>query len=174
MLKPPLTAAILCLLLLTSDTPAAGMNTMRVHFIDVGQGAATLIQFPCGSVLVDTGGERYPPEEWKSATYDSTAELIDYLDGVLGEDERLKLLLLTHPHKDHTRGVQAVIDRYLPEFVVHNGQPHGSGALDQADAFAMRRNSRKSIAGTSSSTRSASMASRTGSSTRWTAAPWIR
>lgn len=70
MLKPPLTAAILCLLLLTSDTPAAGMNTMRVHFIDVGQGAATLIQFPCGSVLVDTGGERYPPEEWKSATYD--------------------------------------------------------------------------------------------------------
>ena len=29
--------------------------SMRVHVIDVGQGAATLVEFSCGAVLVDTG-----------------------------------------------------------------------------------------------------------------------
>src|SRR5258706_9660147 len=36
---------------------AAPHSTMLVHFIDVGQGAATLFEFADGAVLVDTGGE---------------------------------------------------------------------------------------------------------------------
>ena len=31
---------------------------MRAHFIDVGQGDATLLEFPCAAVLIDTGGEQ--------------------------------------------------------------------------------------------------------------------
>ena len=30
-------------------------QTMRAHFIDIGQGSATLLEFPCAAVLVDTG-----------------------------------------------------------------------------------------------------------------------
>src|SRR4051794_32378866 len=30
---------------------------MRAHFIDVGQGASTLLEFPCGAILIDTGGQ---------------------------------------------------------------------------------------------------------------------
>src|SRR5690242_12338473 len=32
-------------------------NAMHVHFIDVGDGAATLVEFPCGVVMIDAGGE---------------------------------------------------------------------------------------------------------------------
>jgi competence protein ComEC len=46
---------------------------MRVHFIDVGQGAATLFEFADGAVLVDTGGE-------ENASVHSDAMLDPYLD----------------------------------------------------------------------------------------------
>ena len=45
---------------------------MRVHLIDVGQGAATLIEFSCAAVLVDTGGE-------SNDQFDSTTHLMTYL-----------------------------------------------------------------------------------------------
>lgn len=55
----PLLAALL--LVACSTTKPAALapphSTMRVHFIDVGQGAATLFEFDDGAVLVDTGGE---------------------------------------------------------------------------------------------------------------------
>lgn len=110
-------------------------DNMRVHFIDVGQGDATLIEFPCGTMLIDTGGERIPDKEWEKATYDSTQKLLAYLENVLGDDKRIDLLLLTHPHKDHTRGVPEVLRKYKPRLIVHNGQWHGSGAQDQADVL---------------------------------------
>ncbi len=50
---------------------------MRVHLIDVGQGAATLIEFSCAAVLIDTGGE-------KNDEFDSTEHLIAYLDRFKG------------------------------------------------------------------------------------------
>ncbi len=31
------------------------LSFMRAHFIDVGQGDATLLDFPCAAVLVDAG-----------------------------------------------------------------------------------------------------------------------
>jgi beta-lactamase superfamily II metal-dependent hydrolase len=48
-------------------------QTMRAHFIDVGQGAATLVEFPCAAILIDTGGE-------KNGEFDSTEALMDYLE----------------------------------------------------------------------------------------------
>lgn len=124
---------------LSLAVPAVGAeDAMRVHFIDVGQGAATLVEFPCATVLIDTGGERWPKEEWKPAKYDSTQALMKYLNGFFkGPPDipnELALLILTHPHKDHTRGVPAVLDAFTPKSVVHNGQWHGSGIEEQTDA----------------------------------------
>lgn len=30
---------------------------MRVHLLNVGQGCATIVEFPCAAILVDAGGE---------------------------------------------------------------------------------------------------------------------
>jgi len=93
----------------TPSTPPGGANpTMRVHFIDVGQGAATLVEFPCAAVLIDTGGEA-------NGEFDSTDSLLDYLDDFFSRRVDLKetfhALILTHPHIDHTRGVSAILGK---------------------------------------------------------------
>ena len=53
---------------------ALGLDEMRVHLIDVGQGAATLLEFSCGAILVDTGGE-----VTTAAEFNSTDKLLAYL-----------------------------------------------------------------------------------------------
>ena len=73
---------------------------MKVHFIDVGQGAATLLEFPCGAMLIDTGAQ----------DQEHVDNLIDYLRDFFTRRKDLKSTLLqvttTHPHIDHTMGLQ--------------------------------------------------------------------
>lgn len=92
---------------------------MRVHFLNVGQGAATLIEFPCGAMLVDTGGEEH-------SEFHSVPILTAYLDAFFARrtdlNNTLDVLLLTHPHIDHVRGVPAVIERYGVRAVVEGGR----------------------------------------------------
>jgi beta-lactamase superfamily II metal-dependent hydrolase len=80
----------------------APRSRMRVHFIDVGQGAATLFEFADGAVLVDTGGE-------ETGAFHSVDHLERYLSAffALRKDlhDHLTSVILTHPHVDHTRGV---------------------------------------------------------------------
>lgn len=128
------------LLLLLAGRARAVDDVMRVHFIDVGQGAATLVEFPCAAILIDSGGERWPEDEALPARYDSTKALLAYLRAFFDRradlHEQLALLILTHPHKDHTRGVPAVLAAFPPHSVVSNGQSHGSGAAEQNQARA--------------------------------------
>ena len=97
---------------------------MRIHLIDVGQGAATLVEFSCGAVLVDTGGE-------SNDRFDSEARLLRYLDRFFRVrphlHNTLALLVLTHPHIDHTRSAMAVFHRYRVDNVVTDGLTTSSG-----------------------------------------------
>ncbi len=71
-------------------------GTVRIHFIDVGQGDATFIEFGDGTcMLVDAGiAERGP-------------DVISYIRA-LGY-ERIDCILATHPHQDHIGGLDVVI-----------------------------------------------------------------
>lgn len=99
-----------------ADTDSAA--AMRIHFIDIGQGAAHLLEFPCGAVLIDTGGEH-------NEQFDSEAVLLAYLDaffeGRPDLERTLDTLFITHPHIDHTRSIQAVLERYQVRNLVDNG-----------------------------------------------------
>ena len=105
------------------DPPARPADTveadaMRLHLIDVGQGTAALLEFPCGAVLVDTGGE-------KNEQFDGVAALTAYLDAFFERrrdlGRTLSLLVVSHPHIDHTRGLETVLSRYRVKNVVDNG-----------------------------------------------------
>ncbi len=83
---------------------------MRVHFIDVGEGDATFVEFPDGkTMLVDAGEDG---EDVLSYIQKCGAEKIDFLVG-------------THPHSDHIGGLETVIRNmeigsvYMPK-VTHN------------------------------------------------------
>lgn len=104
-------------------------QSMRVHFIDVGQGAATLVEFPCAAVLVDTGGEM-------NAEFKSDGELTAYLDDFFKRrpdlNKTFHLLVLSHAHVDHTHGVPSVLSRYKILNAITNGQePPGPGLPGQ-------------------------------------------
>ena len=82
---------------LADPLPAADLpeNTDAVHFIDVGQADATLLQSGGEYCLVDAGDT------------DSEQKLMEYLEqrGVT----RLKLLVMSHPHADHIGSMAAVL-----------------------------------------------------------------
>lgn len=107
---------------LTAKDPAR----LRVHVIDVGQGSAALLEFPCAAVLVDTGGEQ-------SDTFDSTRSLLAYLDEFFTRrydlNKTLAAVFISHPHIDHTRGLPEVMKRYTVQRLVTNGLPRGPDGL---------------------------------------------
>lgn len=112
-----------------ADTVAT--DAMVLHFIDIGQGDATLLEFPCGAVLIDTGGEQ-------NELFDSDKALLAHLDAFFARradlNRTLDLLLITHPHIDHNRSALAVLERYRVRNVVDNGadelHKHNDGTED--------------------------------------------
>jgi len=80
---------------------------MEVHFLDVGQGACTLLLCGESAVLVD-GGE-----------YEYGYDIVSYLKhhGV----EKLDLLVATHRHSDHIGGLIVVLQKMAVDEVLLNG-----------------------------------------------------
>lgn len=78
-----------------------------VHYIDIGQGDATLLRSPSGKfMLIDCGPTS------------SSGYLVKYLYdmGV----ERLDYLLITHPHEDHFGGAFSVMEHFeIEELIIH-------------------------------------------------------
>ncbi len=105
---------------------------MRVHLIDIGQGAATLVEFSCAAILIDTGGEQHK-------RYDSTEHLVEYLRLFFKSrpdlDNTLALMVLTHPHIDHTRGAGVVLGEFTVKNLVTDGLTTSSGGPQQRAAI---------------------------------------
>jgi len=91
----------------TPEAPAPSPDTgeLKVHFIDVGQGDAILIDFGETEILID-GGDKSPGV---------AAYLNNYVDGAL------EVMVATHPHADHIGGLIAVLDRFQVEEIWLNG-----------------------------------------------------
>jgi len=88
-----------------SPQPASPTGELKVHFIDVGQGDAILIDLEDTEILID-GGDRSPGV---------TGYLNQYVDGPL------EVMVATHPHADHIGGLIAVLDAFKVDQVWHNG-----------------------------------------------------
>ncbi len=102
---------------LVTTTGPSGRLTVTV--LDVGQGDAILVEGPRGTrMLLDSGPD---PDR-----------LITVLDRhVPPWDRRLDLVVLTHPHEDHSAGLATLLGRYRVEVVAENGMI-GNGPGDAA------------------------------------------
>lgn len=104
--------------LLIPDCRKAGSCLLDVLVYDVGQGDAVLVQTPSGkTVLYDTG--MFTPGRNSGTDVilpDLDARRISHID----------LIILSHPHADHTGGMQALIDGIPITRIVHADFPSKS------------------------------------------------
>ena len=100
----------------TPQPPPAPEQPLTIHFIDVGQGDAILIQDAEGNAaLIDGGNE------------DSLA--LKYLQG-LGV-KKIDLMIATHPHSDHIGGLIQILNGMPVAKVITNGQMHTTPTYEQ-------------------------------------------
>jgi beta-lactamase superfamily II metal-dependent hydrolase len=92
-----------------SEGHAASPPVLRIHFLDVGQGDAVLIQSPEGRAVLYDGGQR-------------GAVLIDALARVGAS--ALEVIIASHAHADHIGGLSAAVQAMPPRFFLDNGIPH--------------------------------------------------
>jgi beta-lactamase superfamily II metal-dependent hydrolase len=118
---PRILAAFLAVLAVSLPAVSQLTPSMTAHFIDVGQAHATLLEFPCGAMLIDVG------------TQDDAHEttLVNYLESFFARradlGRTLESILITHNHLDHTRSLRRVVETFNVERYIDNGFTTGSG-----------------------------------------------
>lgn len=85
---------------------ARAENEMRIHFIDVGQGDATIIELPDGKIMVIDGG---------NGSDDSVKALLRYITAL--KIEKVHYLLVTHADLDHCGGLDELVEYTMVERV---------------------------------------------------------
>lgn len=86
-----------------------GAGELRIHYIDVGQGDATLIEFPDGQVMLIDGGD---------GGGKAKKSLLRYMNAL--KIDEIDYLILTHADGDHYGGLKEVLSHktvfnaYLP------------------------------------------------------------
>ena len=101
---------------------------VAVHYIDVDQGGSAIVEFPCGAILIDAGGNGPLAHD----------HLLGYLSAFFARRSdlgfRFDALFVTHPHQDHNRYVREIVGeggptapapRYRFGTYVYNGKRHG-------------------------------------------------
>ncbi|GBU20414.1 hypothetical protein R80B4_00291 [Fibrobacteres bacterium R8-0-B4] len=113
------TVLSLALVIMAAAAVAAPIapNEIRVHYIDVGQGDAILIQSAANAVLIDGGDVK------------AQQTLLDYLRSAGIRD--LDYVIATHPHADHISGLPKVIKQFGVKGVIMPDVVHTSGTFEK-------------------------------------------
>lgn len=92
-------------------------GTLKVYFLDVGEGESIYIETPeSKNVLIDSGN---------LITVNKVAEFFNRHN-----IKRLDLMIITHPHSDHMGGVFRILNDIQVDKRYDNGQPVGNTTCD--------------------------------------------
>jgi competence protein ComEC len=111
--------SLLCLMVpLSSCRPVP--KTLRVTFLDVGQGDCTVIESPSGQVAVIDGGG-YPASDERLGADPGSRVLVPFLRfrGI----SRVDALIATHPDEDHAQGLIAPLKRLGARLALDTDSP---------------------------------------------------
>lgn len=103
----------------SSEHPSSELinDQLKVHFIDVGQGDATLLMGPDFTVLVDAGRH-------------DRNDVVPYLKEQ--NVQKIDLLIGTHPHADHIGQFPKILKNFLVNEVWLSGDLHTSRTFERA------------------------------------------
>lgn len=99
-----------------------------MHFLDVGQGDAIVIETPADAVMLVDGGEPWAGEE----------VVVPYLRR-LGI-RKLDMVVMTHPHYDHIGGLIPVLQSFAVKQILADGQIHTSRTYEDLLHLIDRKN----------------------------------
>ncbi len=94
---------------------------INVHYIDVDQGAAALVELPapCGAILIDAGGYGT----------DASDHLISYLQKFFNRRpellNQLAAVYITHSHLDHNMSLRRVVETFQVRRYIETGRANG-------------------------------------------------
>lgn len=88
---------------LKPDMSKINKSALEVHFVDVGEGDATLIRFSSGKTMLIDSGDNV-----------KVKELITYIDKVFfsGHKKVFDYVVLTHSDSDHSGNMDTILDKY--------------------------------------------------------------
>lgn len=106
-------------------------SLLEVHFTDIGQGDAIIINFPDGvTALIDAGtstaGQKAIEEDY-----------IKYLDSVT-TDNTIDYMVVTHPHTDHYNMLDSVLKNYDVKEIFYNQNEENSSMYADFTALAAK------------------------------------
>jgi len=112
-----LSLIIIAIAAATAAAAPIAQNEIRVHYIDVGQGDAILIQSAQNAVLIDGGDAK------------AQQTLLDYLRSAGVKD--LDYVIATHPHSDHIGGLPKAVKQFGVKGVIMPDAMHTSGTFEK-------------------------------------------
>ncbi len=92
-------------------------NTLKVYYLDIGQGDAIYIKTPAGEDILIDGGDLGNEEM-----------LVNYLEDLKVDD--IEVLIATHPHSDHMAGLVSVLQEFKVESVYAPKVSHTSKTFE--------------------------------------------
>ena len=93
---------------------------MRVHFYNVGQGLAALVELPTGQLLLVDSGESPTRPGCGNACRGWHEHFMNRLSADVGS-KTIDLHWVTHPHSDHMGGSKAVLETHKVRSYADNG-----------------------------------------------------
>ncbi len=116
---------IILLLFPVSFVAAQESKKMIAHFINVGQADATLLEFPCGAILIDAGAQG------DKQANDLVKFLDDFFQRRTDLNNTIDLVIVTHAHIDHNFALDKVAKAFTIRRYIDNGLTAGSGKKNQ-------------------------------------------
>ena len=115
-----------------------GNPLLRITSLDVGQGEATLVQFPRGkTMLIDGGG-----------FYDNSFDLGEKVVAPALWKKKIKhidVVVLSHPHPDHVNGLVSIVKNFTVREVWTNGEKVRSEAFEEFERTIANKGIRKLV-----------------------------
>lgn len=125
-MKLPRITSALAICLLLGITAYAEDGKVKLHVINVGQAESILLELPNHAVLIDAGGEDTERDDDEGSFYRD--KLKQYLDDFFRDHSKLEgtfdAVIISHPHKDHTKYLKFIVDNYHFKHFIEGGQPY--------------------------------------------------
>jgi len=125
-----LVATILIWYVVILESPS---GELKIYFLNIGQGDATLIEAPNGNQMLIDGG----PDK----------SILTELGKILPfYDRKIDVLVATHPDQDHVAGLTYVLDRYKVERVLEPGVSSETAVYQNLEKKIMDKGVTKTLA----------------------------